>query len=73
MNTINIIGKKIKQIRKIKGMTQEQLAARLNIQGLNIDRIMISKIENHKRPIYDYEIKAISKSLSVSIQELFNE
>ncbi len=67
----NIIGKKISQIRKKKGVTQEDLAARLNVQGINIDRPMISKIENQSREILDFEILGIAKALGVSIEELY--
>ncbi len=69
----NIIGKKISQIRKKKGVTQEDLAARLNVQGINIDRPMISKIENQTREILDFEILGVAKALGVSIEELFKE
>lgn len=69
----NIIGKRVKQIRQQKGITQEQLSARLNIQGIEIDQTMVSKLEDQIRGIPDYEIKAISIALSVSIEELFKE
>lgn len=73
MDNRNIIGKKIGLIRKLKGITQEQLVARLNIQGIHIDRPMISKIENETREIVDFEIKAIATALEVTIEELFDE
>ncbi|WHH58838.1 helix-turn-helix transcriptional regulator [Petroclostridium sp. X23] len=73
MGPRNIIGKKIKYLRKRKNVTQEELAARMNVQGINIDRPMISKIENQTREILDYEIKAISIALSTTIEELFKE
>jgi HTH-type transcriptional regulator, cell division transcriptional repressor len=69
----NIIGKKIKIIRKQKGITQEQLTARLNIEGIEIDRPMVSKIERQTREILDYEVKGIAEALGVSIESLFNE
>lgn len=69
----NITGKKISQIRKKKGVTQEDLAARLNVQGIDIDRPMISKIENQTREILDFEIQGVAKALGVSIEELFGE
>lgn len=69
----NIIGKKINAIRKLKGITQEQLTARLNVQGIDIDRTMISKIETQTREISDFEIKAIANALGVTIEELFDE
>lgn len=67
----NIIGKQIKKIRQLKGITQEQLAARLNIQGLEIDQTIISKIEEQIRGIQDYEVKAIAIALCVTIDDLF--
>ncbi len=72
MEPRNIIGKNIKKIRKSKGITQEDLAARLNVQGLSLDRTMVSKIESQSRVILDFEIKAIAKALGVSIDFLFS-
>ena len=71
MNNRNIIGNKIKEFRIRSGITQEDLTARLNVLGINIDRPMVSKIENSSREIVDYEIKAIAKALKVSIDDLF--
>lgn len=73
MNNRNIIGKKIKEFRVKANVTQEDLAARLNVLGINIDRPMISKIENNSREILDFEIKAIATALKVSIGDLFKE
>lgn len=67
----NIIGKQIKLIRQLKCITQEQLAARLNIQGIEIDQTMISKIEEQIRGISDYEVKAFAIALGISIEDLF--
>lgn len=67
----NIIGKTVKHFRQKKGVTQKDLAARLNIQGINIDQPMITKIENQSRELLDYEIKGISIALGVPIEELF--
>ncbi|MBX4270330.1 helix-turn-helix domain-containing protein [Clostridium estertheticum] len=71
MNKRNIIGNKIKEFRVNADITQEELTARLNILGLDIDRPMISKIENCSREIVDYEIKTIAEALKVSIEDLF--
>lgn len=57
----------------MKGITQEQLIAKLNFQGIHIDRPMISKIENQSREILDFEIKAIAKVLKVSVDDLFKD
>ena len=69
----NIIGNNIYLIRKQKEFTQEQLTAKLNIQGIEIDRPMISRIEQRTRNVLDYEIKGIATALGVTIEALFKE
>ena len=71
MNEKNIIGIKIKSLRKSKGITQEELTSKLQLEGLDIDRPMVSRIESRTRTIPDYEAKLIAKVLNVSINELF--
>lgn len=67
----NILGPTIKFYRKERRLTQEELTARLNIQGIDIDRPMLTKIENQSRELYDYEIYAIAKVLGIDYNELF--
>lgn len=67
----NVTGKQVKLIRQSRGITQEQLAARLNVQGVDIDQTMISKIEEQIRGVSDYEIKALAVALDVNIEDLF--
>lgn len=67
----NVLGPNIKFYRKRKGLTQENLTARLNIQGIEIDRFMLTKIENQTRILYDFEICAIAETLEVDYADLF--
>jgi transcriptional regulator with XRE-family HTH domain len=67
----NIIGKRVQLIRKNKKLTQEELTARIQINGVDIDRTMLSKIETNSREVYDFEVKAIAESLDISIDDLF--
>ena len=69
----NKIGKNVKKYRKIKMLSQSQLSNRLELLGLNIDRPMISKIENMQREVTDFEVLAFAKALGVSILNLFDE
>ena len=43
MNNRNIIGNRIREIRINASITQEDLTARLNVLGIDIDRPMVSK------------------------------
>lgn len=69
----NIIGENIKTIRVQKGLTQEQLTAKLQVKGLKLDRPMLSKIESRTREILDYEIKTFADALDISVNELFDD
>ena len=69
----NITGKNIKIIRKNKKITQEDLCARMQILGYQISRSYISKLENQKKFITDFEIYGFAKALKVSILDLFSE
>lgn len=64
------IGSNIRKLRENKGMTQEQLAVKLQLGGCDITRSAIAKIEVSQRHIYVDEIKLIKEILDVSFDEL---
>ena len=70
-NSFNIIGKNIQKIRKEKKITQEDLCARMQVMGYQINRSNISKLENGKRFISDFEVLGFSNALKVNILDLF--
>ena len=71
----NIVGRRIMEARHSRGrkVTQEQLAAKLQTLGINIDRTAISKIEQGRRPVTDKEIVAICQALGIKVAELFED
>lgn len=69
----NIIGVKMKQLRIKNGLTQSQMAAKLQTMNLNIDQQMISKIENNSRIVTDYEFACICVTLGVTPDELLGD
>ena len=69
----NVIGPQLLELRKQLHVTQQDLSARLQVQGLNIDQAMISRIEKGERPVTDYELVAIAKALKVSSTELLGD
>ncbi|OCH28927.1 transcriptional regulator [Aliivibrio fischeri] len=71
MTKANIVGKQIRAIRKEKKLTQEQLTARCNLEGFDISRGTLAKIESGVRQVIDIEIVLISKALGVKIEKLF--
>lgn len=69
----NVSGKNIRRIREARGITQEQLAARLQVEGIPIRQKAISRIEDGSRVVPDYELKVFAKVLCADIQELLKE
>lgn len=62
----NICGERVKAARKNLNLSQENLAARLQVEGINIERDSVSRIEIGTRFVADYELIALSKILKVS-------
>lgn len=52
-------------------MSQDRLAARLQVMGINVERSAIAKIETGRRPVSDIEIVAIAEILGVEVPWLF--
>lgn len=65
MSNRNIIWSNVRLLRKKLGITQEDLATRLNILEIDIDKSIISKIENNSRGVLYYEVKALTLALKV--------
>lgn len=67
----NILGPNIRKWRKKAGLSQDDLAARLQLAGLeNIDRVAVAKIESQIRSLFDYELIVIGTVLKISPDEL---
>lgn len=66
----NICGENIQQIRARKKVTQTDLAARLQVRGVQLNQNSICRIEKGKRVVADYELLVIADALGVSVLEL---
>ena len=68
----NIIGSKIKYIRKTEKITQEDLCARMQVLGYQISRSDISKIEPCNKFIAEVEVLGFAIALKKSILDLYD-
>ena len=66
-----IIGGNIRKIRESKGMTQDMLAAKLQLNGCDITRSALAKIEVGQRHLYPDEIILLREILNTSFEEIF--
>ena len=69
----NLCGDKVRQARQKIRLSQSDLAARLQIEGIIIERDSISRLEAGTRFVADYELKIIAKVLNVDILWLLDE
>ncbi|MGI5986376.1 MAG: helix-turn-helix domain-containing protein [Oscillospiraceae bacterium] len=56
------IGKNISVIRQSKGLTQEQLSAKLQVIGCDLTKSALAKIEVGQRHLYPDELKALNSA-----------
>ena len=65
------MGRHMALLRRQKKLTQEQLAARLQVQGCDLTRSALAKVEVGQRHLYPDEIILIHDILNISYDELF--
>lgn len=66
----NIVGPKIYQARKSLHYSQEVLAAKMQLENIEMNQKVISRIEKQERFVADYEIIYFAKVLNVSVNWL---
>ena len=66
----NLVGVRVEQRRKELGMKQKELLTALQIEGIEMNSSGLSKLEGQLRKVNDYELVALSKILSISLDEL---
>lgn len=69
----NIISSRVRELRNQKGLSQEQLAARMQTMNCNIDQQMISKIEKNNRQVTDFELACLCKCLEITPNEILKD
>ena len=69
--TSNLVGQKVEQLRKARGIKQRDFISRMQTMGLDINPTSYSKLEGQIRIASDQEIYVIAKILNVPIDDLF--
>lgn len=66
----NICGEQVAFFRKNMGISQRQLADKLQLLGLDVDKNAVQRIEAGKRFVTDIEIVFLSQALKTSVDDL---
>lgn len=65
------LGRNIQNIRLKKGLTQDQLVAKMQIHGSGISRSTLANIEAGRRNIKALDLKIMKKILDVPYENFF--
>ena len=68
----NICGERLREARVVQRLRQEDLAAKIQTMGANLERDSISRIEIGTRFVSDFELKVFAKALGVSVDWLLD-
>lgn len=66
------VGNNIRALREKAKMTQDELSAKMQVEGCDVTRSALAKIEVGQRHLYPDEIIVIKKILKVSFEDIFN-
>ncbi len=68
----NLISKHLVILRKENGLSQRDLAQKLQLAGYDMDKNVITRIETNKRYVTDLELQAFAKIFGVSYDYLID-
>lgn len=68
----NVCGIVVARIRTALGISQRELADRLQRDGLDVDKNAVQRIESGQRFVTDIELLHLSRVLRVSLEELLS-
>lgn len=69
----NVCGKNIAKFRIALKISQRELADKMQLFGIDIDKNAIQRIECGKRFVTDIEIIAFAKVFNITYEELLND
>ena len=64
------IGERVSKRRRQLGITQEELAIQMQLNGMDMTQLMVSRIEKNQRHVVDGELLMLSRVLGVSMEWL---
>lgn len=69
----NLVGKKVRELRKARKMSQQELSDKLESLAIYICRGSVSRIEDMTRTVTDIELYGLSQILKVPIEDFFKD
>ena len=69
----NLVGPKVKELRKKRKVTQKDMAAQLQVMGYDFNDLTILRIEQQTRFVSDIEVDALARYFNITIEPLFRD
>lgn len=69
----NICGDRVRVARAFRKLEQKDLAREINLLGMEMTPLIVSRIENNQRHVCDAELRMLAKALNVSMEWLCGE
>lgn len=69
--TANVVGKRIENLRKERGIKQKDFIAKIQVMGCDMNPTSYSKLEGQVRIATDKEVFVIAKILGVPMEDLY--
>lgn len=67
----NLIGRRVREARLRRGLTQDELAAKMQLENIEISQKGISRLERQQRFVSDFELWALAGILNVELDWFF--
>lgn len=67
----NLVGNKVREFRTEKGLSQQQVADRLELHAVYVCRGSVSRIEDGSRTVTDMELYGLAQVFGKSVSEFF--
>ncbi len=68
---LNLVGPQVRSFRTQNRWTQETLAANLQVEGWDVSRESVAKLESQFRRVPDCELLFLAKAFGVKVIDLF--
>lgn len=69
-DNMNVVSQQVRKYRESKGLSYEELSAKLELKGISIHKQSLYDIECNKRTVKDYELYGIANILKVDVNDL---
>ena len=69
----NLCGSRVREARQWAGISQDELSVQLQLRGLQVGQMAVSRMETGKRIVPDYELPIIADALRVTVEWLLGK